>query len=99
VSEWLLWGVLLVLQNASHTASSRAKNSTSLRYSAIVGVFSNGIWFASQFFIVGHLVKAQGDPWRLALTAFYYITLTVVGTVGAQWWLMKFERKRGILRG
>jgi hypothetical protein len=96
MSDWLVWGVLLVLQNASHTASSRAKNSRSLWYSATTGVFSNGVWFASQFFIVGHLVKAQGHPGRLAMVAFFYVTLTVAGSVCAHWYLLRFEKRRGI---
>jgi hypothetical protein len=88
MTSWIIWGFLLVLQNAAHTATSRARNSSSLWYSGIASVFGNGVWFASQFFIVGHLLKAQGDPKRLAFTAFFYVTLTAFGTVGAQWLLM-----------
>ena len=91
--DWIIWGVLLVLQNASHTVSSRAKNSTNLWYSAGAGVFSNGIWFASQFFIVGHIIEAHGNPARIALVAFYYISLTVAGTVGAHAFCLRVERK------
>lgn len=91
--DWLIWGSLLVLQNATHTVSSRAKNSSSLWYSAWAGVFSNGTWFLSQFFIVGHLVRAQDDPKRLAMVAIYYITLTVAGTVGAHAFCLRVERK------
>ena len=99
MTEWAIWAVLLVLQNAAHTASSRAKNSKSLKYTAIVGVFSNGIWLASQFYIVNQLILAKGNPMRFTLVLGFYIALTVLGTVGSQWYLMRFEEKHGIERG
>lgn len=93
---WLIWGVLLVLQNAAHTATSRSRNSKSLRYSAIASIFSNGIWFLSQFFIVNQLIAAKGHPLRLTLVAFFYVTLTATGTVWSHWYLMRFEARKGI---
>ena len=96
MTEWVIWGVLLVLQNASHTATSRSRNSTSLRYSAIASIFSNGIWFASQFFIVNQLIQAKGNWLRLALVMFFYVTLTATGTVWSHWYLMRFERRTGL---
>lgn len=98
MSTWLIWALLLVLQQASHTASSRAKNSNVLWYTAIVGVFSNGVWFGSQFFIVNSMLAVKGDPLMLAATLVFYIFFCVTGTVGAQWWLIRFEKKRGIDR-
>lgn len=59
--DWIIWGVLLVLQNAASCASSRAKNSQSLWYNGTVSVFSNGIWFASQYFIVDKLIAVKSD--------------------------------------
>ncbi len=99
MGEWAIWGALLVLQNASHTASSRAKNSRSLWYSAATGVFSNGVWFASQFFIVNMLVGAKDDPVRLIGVSAYYVALTVAGTVLSHWYLMRFEKRKGLERG
>lgn len=96
VADWLLWGILLIAQNASHTASSRAKNSTSLRYSASTGVLSNGIWFASLYITVGQMTAAKGHPWQIVAVGLFYILMTVGGTVAAHWWLMRFE-KRGRL--
>lgn len=96
--DWLIWGVLLVLQNASHTATSRSKNSKSLVYTGIASVFSNGIWFASQYFIVDKLIQVK-DNAPLFITALaFYVVLTVIGSVVAQWYLMKFEVRRGIER-
>jgi len=99
MTTWLIWGALLILQNAAHTATSRSRNSKSLRYSAIASIFSNGIWFLSQFFIVNQLIAAKSDPWRLAMVALFYVTLTATGTVWSHWYLMRFEARRGLDRG
>lgn len=101
MTEWIIWGVLLVLQNASHTATSRARNSKGARglwYNAIASTFSNGIWFASQFFIVNVLVGVSGKPVAFTGALMFYIVLTAFGSVAAQWYLMTAETKRGIER-
>lgn len=99
MTEWLIWGVLLVLQNAAHTATSRSRNSKSLWYTGVASVFSNGIWFASQFYIVNMLISAKSDMLRFTLILVFYVTLTALGSVAAQWCLMKFEARQGIERG
>lgn len=96
MAEWCIWGFLLILQNAAHTATSRSRNSKSLWYSATASVFSNGIWFASQFYIVNQLIAAKGNLPRLALLLIVYSTLTATGTVLSHWYLMRFERRKGI---
>lgn len=98
MAEWLVWGALLILQNAAHTATSRSRNSKSLWYSATASVFSNGIWFASQFYIVNQLIAAKGNWPRLTLLLVVYSTLTAAGTVLSHWLLMRFERRKGIDR-
>lgn len=97
--EWAVWGILLVLQNAAHTASSRARNSTSLWYSSTVSVFSNGVWFASQFYIVNQLVLAKSDPVRFSLVMAFYIGMTVAGSTLSHWYFMRWEKRKGIQRG
>ena len=97
--EWIIWGILLVLQNASHTATSRSRNSKSLWYTGIASVFSNGIWFASQFFIVNKLIASKDDPGLFLAIMVFYVALTVIGSTGAHWFLMKWEGRRGIERG
>lgn len=99
MSEWLIWGVLLFLQNAAHTATSRSRNSKSLWYTAIASVFSNGIWLASQFYIVNQLIRVKGDPQRFALVLVFYVALTATGSVASQHFLMRMEARRGIERG
>lgn len=99
MTEWIVWGILLVLQNAAHTATSRSRNSKSLLYTGIASAFSNGIWFASQFFIVNQLIAVKDDPVKFTATLAFYIVLTALGSVLAQWYLMKFEQRKGIERG
>lgn len=99
--EWIIWGVLLILQNASHTATSRARNSKGTKglwYNGIASTFSNSIWFASQFFIVNMLINVKDKPAAFALTLLFYVVLTAFGSVAAQWYLMKHEQKAGIER-
>jgi hypothetical protein len=102
MNEWLVWGVLLIAQNAAHTATSRARNSKGskgLWYNGIASVFSNGVWFASQFFIVNMLVNVKDKPAAFATTLMFYIVLTVLGSVGAQWLAQRFEARKGIEHG
>lgn len=97
--EWLTWGVLLFLQQATHTASSRAKNSSSLWYCATAGFFSHAVWYLSTFFLVKHQQAAQSGGGRLWSSFAFYVTLCVIGGVVAQRFLIVYERKRGLDRG
>ena len=98
-TEWAVWGFLLFLQNAAHTATSRSRNSKNLWYTGIASVFSNGVWFLSQFFIVNQLIKVKDNPKLFATTCVFYITLTVAGSVLSHKYLMRFEARRGIEKG
>lgn len=53
------WFFLLVLQNAAFTWVSRARNSGSLAYHATASVFSNGIWFVSNIFLIGMVANPE----------------------------------------
>lgn len=99
MTEWLIWGFLLIAQQAAQTGTSRARNTKSLTYNAIASVFSNGVWFASQFFIVNKLIQVKDDPTKFILVLVFYITLTVTGSVGMHWYLMKLEARKHIERG
>lgn len=107
MTEWAIWGVLLILQNAAHTATSRARNSKGIRglwYNGIASIFSNGVWIVSQAFILNMLLTAtkawqEHREWgQFTVVVAFYITLTAFGSVAAQWFLMKAEAKRGIER-
>lgn len=97
--DWLIWGILLFLQNAAHTATSRSRNTKNLWYTGIASVFSNGIWFASQFYIVNMLITVKDKPAAFVTTLIFYIALTAFGSVASHCYLMRFEAKRGIEKG
>ncbi len=95
----ILWFMLLVVQNAAFTWVSRARNSGSYGYHAIAAVFSNGIWFVSQFILIGMVAK-PGMPLSEAMTlGVVYIAGTVTGSVMMHYaainWLEKGKRKVG----
>ncbi len=79
------WAALLVIQNASFTIVSRARNSGSDWYHAIASVFSNGIWFLSQTFLFVGLMEivrnASWGQWGVLLGV--YVVFTVIGSVFA----------------
>lgn len=97
--KWMLWAALLIVQNASFTLVSRARNSGSIGYHAVAAVFSNGIWFASQFIMVGLIVNQMKTRGEIAAAAFVYIASTVVGSVAMHYvsvtYLEKGKRKVG----
>jgi hypothetical protein len=99
MTDWLIWGVLLFLQNAAHTATSRSKNSKSLTYTGVASIFSNGIWFASQFYIVNMLIAVKDRPAAFVTTLVFYILLTAAGSVVSHWYFMRWEGRRGIEKG
>ena len=72
---------LVVLQNASFTLVSRARNSSSLMYHTIASVLSNGVWLLVNF-----------DSLDMMLT---YLVGSVVGSVLMHYVSMKyFENKK-----
>ncbi len=85
---WLLWGGLILLQNASFTTVSRARNSGSYLYHTIAAIFSNGVWFLQMFFVVDvfNQVKDVGPAVLWPALAFY-VTLTVISSVATHWFL------------
>lgn len=94
-----LWFLLLIAQNAAFTWVSRARNSGSLGYHAIASVFSNGIFFASNLFMIS-LVTMQGRTVEEYLgLGLVYIAGTVTGSVlmhyVAMRWLESGKRKVG----
>lgn len=93
------WFVLLVCQNAAFTWVSRARNSGSYSYHAIAAVFSNGLWFASQFVMLGIVLKPGLTSIQIVTYAVTYIAATVSGSVLMHWvsvnYLEKGRRKVG----
>lgn len=90
MTSWVVWAVLLLLQNASATWVSRARNSRSLRYHAVASAFSNGVWVVSLGLVVDKLGAAErAESWELfAFTVAFYVTFTMLGSVGMHHVLM-----------
>ena len=91
MTTWLAWAVVLLLQNASFTLVSRARNSKSLSYHAVAAICSNGVWFLSLGFAVDKITEARraDSPGLLIFTVVFYTVFTVVGSVGMHHFLMK----------
>ncbi|EKB58387.1 hypothetical protein [Bergeyella zoohelcum] len=78
---------LVVLQNASFTLVSRARNSDSLTYNAIASVLSNGIWLL----VISKVVKNFDSPKMMIA----YLLGSVVGSVAMHYVSMNyFEKKK-----
>lgn len=82
---WFFWALLLIVQNASFTLVSRARNSGSLGYHAIAAVFSNGVWYASQLILIDIAFRGRGME-GLPI----YIASTVLGSVAMHWLSMRY---------
>lgn len=97
--ELIGWFFLLVWQNAAFTWVSRARNSGSLSYHAFAAVFSNGIWFVSQLFLISMVARPGMPTYQLVQLGCIYILGTVTGSVLMHWvsmkWLEKGKRKVG----
>jgi hypothetical protein len=71
--DYLLLFITTVLQNASFTLVSRARNSKSILFHGLAAVFSNGIWLLVIRQVVTHL-----NSTGLMLT---YLVASVIGSV------------------
>lgn len=94
VAQWLLVGVLLILQNITFTMVSRARNSASLTRHILWGIGSNGVWFLVQAQVFAHFMKVAygqlGTEMQITFMV-YYVLMTVVGAVAAHWWALRSE--------
>lgn len=79
----LLWWPVLFLQGATFTWSSRAKNSGSIGYAAVVTTLSHVLWFAVQVFIVTSIFDAASD--KLVATGAVYVSAMTSGGAFAMW--------------
>lgn len=77
---------LVVLQNASFTLVSRARNSRSLLYNGLASVVSNGVWL----FVMREVVQSFEKKEMMVA----YLLGSVVGSVLMHYISMKFFEKR-----
>jgi hypothetical protein len=92
---WVFWAFLLIIQNASFTLVSRARNSKSLVYHAWASLFSNGIWFASQFILIDNIVQIlkTSDLVLAVTTGTVYIGATMTGSLSMHYIAMHYLEK------
>lgn len=77
--------VLTILQNASFTLVSRARNSNSILYHTIASVLSNGIWLL----VIRNVVTNFGNT-TLMIT---YLIGSVIGSISMHYVAMKYFEK------
>jgi hypothetical protein len=95
--EWIAWAVMCLLQNASFTMVSRARNSGSIRYHAVAAVGSNGVYILTFVFSGSKVLDAYraGDWSAFWFATAFYTVFTVLGSIGAHYVLQaKVERGR-----
>lgn len=92
---WLLWAFMLLLQNASFTLVSRARNSGSLTFHAIAAVGSNGVFILTQLVALDKLMTVLKHPTPLSVLGIFafYTSFTVLGSVMMHYISMKYIEK------
>lgn len=86
MKEILIMLGLTILQNASFTLVSRARNSNSLLYHTIASVLSNGIWL-----LVIRNVVSNFNNVSLMIT---YLIGSVIGSISMHYIAMKYFEKK-----
>jgi hypothetical protein len=95
LASWLLWAVILFLQNISFTYVSRARSSGSILRHLKASIFSNGIWIFSQIIMLGvmfdNLTGKHGHPIQIEAASVYTVAC-VSGSIFAHYLAMKTEK-------
>ena len=89
---WILWGLVLVLQNMAFTWVSRARNSGSYPYHALASAASNGIWILVMFFVVNEIINVESTEQKLWVCLFYTVC-TTTGAVLMHWLSINYFEK------
>lgn len=84
--EFIKMFALVVLQNASFTLVSRARNSSSLTFHAIASVLSNGIWLL----VIKNVVQNFDKPIMMLV----YLIGSVIGSLVMHYISMKYFEKK-----
>jgi hypothetical protein len=95
---WLLWAANLLLQNVCFTLVSRARNSASLKRHIYAAIGSNLVFILQFQIMLGPMMDYMNGKHGIVpqiLTALFYTTFTVTGSVLAHKWSMKNEKGKG----
>lgn len=87
LATWATLAALLLLQNASFTFVSRARNSASYGLHIVAAICSNGVWMVGQFVSLGIIIEVikGGGLLDKAVVVAFYTTFTVTGSVFMHW--------------
>jgi hypothetical protein len=90
--KWIVWILLLLLNNGCNTAIARARTSKSLKYHTWVACVAAIGWIGNQLILVNILVEvwAKRDIPLFLWTCLFFTTFTVIGSVAAHYALMKW---------
>lgn len=95
--KWIVWALILLMQAGSSTWASRARNGGSIRYHGVAAIFSHGVWFVSNVFMLDTVTaQARGGQWAAVIgTGLFYTAFCVLGSILAHWVSASFlERGR-----
>ena len=92
----LTWWLILFVQGVSFAWVSRARSSGAIGYASLVGVFSHGLWFVAQVFLVTSIFDAaRQGPRALVAAGLLYTSAMVLGQAVAMWASIRYlERGR-----
>lgn len=88
--EWVIWGVLLLLQNMAFTWVSRARNSSSVSYHALASFFSNGIYIINQGVVINKFLSVERNTLAYWIVVLFYTAFTMTGSLGMHYILMRY---------
>lgn len=92
--DWTVWAFFLFSQQFTFLFSSRAKNSGSIKWSAIAGLGSHSTWFFANLYFVQSILHFKDSPIYIqGLVCLFYMTFTIIGTVSAQWLALRYVEK------
>jgi hypothetical protein len=80
--EYLVLFLITILQNASFTLVSRARNSDSIMFHGMAAIASNGIWFI----VVNKVVKSTDS----LIAGIVYTIAAVTGSISMHYISMKY---------
>ena len=100
--RWLIWGFLLVANNAAGTMTSRARNSASYGYHGFAAMLNHACWYLVNFIFVGVAVDiGRNYDWQQALLVWLFYTFcSSVGSITMHYisinYLEKGNRRVGV---
>lgn len=95
MTRWIIWAIVLMAQAGSATWASRARNSQSVGYHGFAAIFSHGVWFVSNCFLVDSLVSIarDGGAWDIILLGVFYTFFCTIGSMLAHAITARFFEK------